>query len=249
MEYFKQDILNLIHSLRIHRWKQVEVSMAGDLVVERISGALTNAVYSVSPPPYVKEAIKRAVAAEGSSLGRSYHHRVPNRLLLRVYGPQVEHLIDRKSELETIARLSVRNIGPKLLGTFTNGRFEQFLNARPLTKQDLRRPEISVLIAKRMRELHDGVKLLDEERKLGPGVWLNIDKWLPTAIDKLEALERKKPGAIEQVIQADIKTFKGTISRYKKWVTHRQGGNETISKKLVFCHNDVRSCLFRLLSR
>lgn len=239
MQYFKQDILNLIHSLRIRRWKIVETSMASDILVERISGALTNAVYAVSPPPHIKEAIKKSVAAEGTFAARSYHHRVPPRLLLRVYGPQVDHLIDRKSELETISRLSARNIGPKLLGTFTNGRFEQFFNAKPLSREELRNPEISVLIAKRMRELHDGVQLRDFERETGPGVWCAVYKWLPAAIEKLEEMDKRKPGTIESVVQSDIETFKKIIARYKEWVTERQGGAEAINKKLVFCHNDV----------
>jgi choline kinase len=88
--------------------------------------------------------------------------------LLRIYGPQVEHLIDREYELQTLRRLRRKNIGPSVLGTFNNGRFEEFLHAQPLTPWDLHIPETSTQIAKRMRELHDGIELLEDERKGGP---------------------------------------------------------------------------------
>ncbi|OBT52549.1 hypothetical protein VE04_07752, partial [Pseudogymnoascus sp. 24MN13] len=47
-----------------------------------------------------------------------------------------------------------------------------------LTPKDLRDPETSKQIAKRMRELHDGIELLETERDEGPFVWRNWDKWV-----------------------------------------------------------------------
>ncbi len=102
----------------------------------------------------------------------------PKQLLLRIYGPQVEHLIDRDDELAILRRLAKKKIGPRLLGTFHNGRFEEFLHARTLEAGDLRIPETSKQIAKRMRELHDGIELLDKERAAGPAIFLNWDKWV-----------------------------------------------------------------------
>jgi choline kinase len=234
MDYFKQDILALIHHLRVRRWKRVEKSMVLDIQVNRISGALTNAIYSVDPPPYLKELIKHSHSAASS---KTYHHNVPPRLLLRVYGPQVAHLIDREKELATVSRLSSRNIGPRLLGTFANGRFEQFLHARPLTKEDIRDPEISVLIAKRMRELHDGVVLQEEERTKGPGVWVSIDKWAKRAIEKVNEMKRSR--SVESVLQSDWNTFWAMLSKYRGWITEKYG-EDRIRKELVFAHNDTQ---------
>ncbi|ANB14739.1 bifunctional choline kinase/ethanolamine kinase CKI1 [Sugiyamaella lignohabitans] len=238
VEYFKQDIVKLAHGLRISRWKRVELAMANDIIVSRISGALTNAVYSVDPPPYLKDQIKKSYKSDGTN--RTYHTKVPQRILLRVYGPQVAHIIDREQELTTVARLSARNIGPRLLGTFQNGRFEQFLHAKPLTKNDIRDPDVSVQIAKRMRELHDNVELLEDERAKGPGVWLSIDKWMVRAGEKLKELEASQPGAAQKLLQcADWTEFLTMVRKYKEWITEKYGKDQII-KELVFAHNDTQ---------
>ena len=59
-DYFKKDVLKIIHRLKFNKlWKQyVTPEMARDIVIERMSGALTNAVYCVAPPPYIKDIIK-----------------------------------------------------------------------------------------------------------------------------------------------------------------------------------------------
>jgi len=162
---FKNEIIRLAHTLRLKGWRRVPLD-GGDIIsVERLSGALTNAVYVVSPPP---ESL--LPPAEGK--------KQPTKVLLRIYGPQVEHLIDRETELGVLRRLARKKIGPRLLGIFLNGRFEQYFNSTTLTPANLREPETSKQIAKRMRELHDGVDLLEEEKDQGPSVWCNWDKWL-----------------------------------------------------------------------
>lgn len=237
--YFKEDILNLAHTLLVPRWRVVESHMAGDLIVTRISGAMTNAIYSVEPPSYLKDRIKKEHNQE-SFHGRSYHHRVPPKLLLRVYGPQVDHLIDRDQELRTLTRLSERKIGPRLYGTFKNGRFEQFLNALPLTKEELRIPEVSTQIAKRMRELHDGVLLLDAEREKGPSCWQNIDKWTPRMVEVLAALDKQAKGiSSHDIVQSSVVDFLDMITKYRKFLNDKYGASEIIDS-LVFAHNDTQ---------
>ncbi|AOW05525.1 kinase-like domain-containing protein [Yarrowia lipolytica] len=239
-EYFKQDILMLIHTLKIPKWKYVESTMAADMVVTRLSGALTNAVYHVAPPTYLKERLREA------NEGFVAKHRLPLPLLLRVYGPQVEHLIDRDSELRILQRLGRKNIGPKMMGTFTNGRFEQFFHAKTLSKEDLRDPDTSVQIAKRMRELHDHVRLLPEERMSGPGVWVNFEKWGVRAKEVLEILDNRaktNPAAewtCQTVVQSSWDEFLTMVAKYRSWLEHKHGGAESINKKLVFAHNDTQ---------
>lgn len=175
------------------------------------------------------------------------------KLLLRIYGPQVEHLIDRENELQILRRLARKKIGPRLLGTFTNGRFEQFFHARTLTAADLRVPETSKQIAKRMRELHDGIELLEQERDEGPFMWRNWDKWVDkceeiiTWIDhqilsgklgpaKTRSEEWKNRGLICGV---EWSIFRRTVERYRKWLDDQYGGPAGIRQQLVFAHNDV----------
>lgn len=156
-----------------------------------------------------------------------------------MYGAQVSHLIDRTTELSILRRLARKKIGPRLLGTFENGRFEEFLNADTLTKDDIRHPETSTQIAKRMRELHEGVDLEKSEIRAGPVVWLNWEKWVGRARGIMEAVEgrmekRKGKGGV-----VAWKVFEEAVGRYRKWLVERYGGEEEIRNELVFAHNDV----------
>lgn len=47
---FKMEIVRLSHTLRLRGWRRIPSDRSGDIDVERLSGALTNAVYVVSPP-------------------------------------------------------------------------------------------------------------------------------------------------------------------------------------------------------
>ena len=47
---FKSEIVRLAHTLRLKGWRRVSLDHGGDIEVERLSGALTNAVYVVVPP-------------------------------------------------------------------------------------------------------------------------------------------------------------------------------------------------------
>ena len=175
------------------------------------------------------------------------------KLLLRVYGPQAEHLIDRENELEILRRLRRKKIGPNLLGTFINGRFEQYYHARTLTARDLRIPQTSKLIAKRMRELHDGVELLDKEREDGASVWRNWDKWVERCEQVICWLDRQilsgKQGPARSrsdawkrrglVCGVEWAVFRQMVDRYRSWLAGQCGGLESIKQQLVFAHNDV----------
>ena len=139
------------------------------------------------------------------------------------------------------------------MGTFTNGRFEQYFYARTLTAQDLRVPQTSRLIAKRMRELHDGVELLEKERDDGPFVWQTWDKWVKRCEEVILWLDRqiisgtqgrpkyrsdswKKRGLICGV---EWEVFKKIVYQYRQKVKEQYGGTAGIRQRLVFAHNDV----------
>lgn len=236
---FKNEIIRLAHTLRLKGWRRVPLDSGETISVERLSGALTNAVYVVSPP-------------SESVLPPQEGKKQPEKVLLRIYGPQVEHLIDRENELSVLRRLARKKIGPRLLGIFLNGRFEQYLNALPLTSASMREPDTSRQIAKRMRELHDGVELLDEEKEQGPGVFKNWDKWL-TQVEKtvsfLDKQVEKGPGTVRGSVDAwkarghvcgvPWPVFKELVQKYRKLLIDHYGDAQKIREKLVFAHNDV----------
>ncbi len=178
----------------------------------------------------------------------------PMQLLLRIYGPQVEHLIDRDSELNILKRLARKKIGPRMLGTFSNGRFEEYLYAKTLEAKDLRVPETSKQIAKRMRELHDGIELLDSEVDAGPAIFLNWDKWvdrcerviswLDDQVRQAESGNTPKPKAkytrLGLICGFEWFYFRQTYDTYRAKLLVECGGESGLRKKLLFAHNDTQ---------
>ncbi|KAI1259884.1 kinase-like protein [Xylariaceae sp. FL1019] len=238
---FKNEIIRLAHTLRLKGWRRIPLDSGDSIAVERLSGAMTNAVYVVHPPDNIE-----------NEMGK----KMPLKLLLRVYGPQVEHIIDRENELNVLRRLARKKIGPRLLGTFANGRFEQFLNAITLTNADLRDPDTSKQIAKRMRELHDGIELLEEERDGGANVLKNWDSWLDKVSEAASFLDDKIVAGKRQlghtrtaldtwmdhgfVCGTDWKTFSAMVMKYRKYIFERYGGSKVVRDHLVFAHSDTQ---------
>lgn len=238
---FKNEIIRLAHTLRLKGWRRVALDSGDDIGIERLSGALTNAVYVVTPPEILPSSTEHVTKKK------------PQKLLLRIYGPNAENLIDRDTELGVLKRLARKKIGPRLLGTFTNGRFEQYFNAEPLNPSALRDPETSQQIAKRMRELHQGVDLLKEERDAGPAVFNNWDCWLGNVERRAMFLDQQilthdpnKPLAPGEawkkrgfVCGMEWPKFQAAVNKYREFLIKSYGGSTAIREKLVFAHNDV----------
>ena len=113
--------------------------------LKRISGALTNAVFFVSYRPP----------------GGPYSCAPPT-VLLRVYGPGSESLLSRRTELLILHTLSsLYEIGPHIMGTFGNGRVEEFYQCDTIGvggMRDLGAEGVegtAQWVARRMRELHE----------------------------------------------------------------------------------------------
>jgi len=170
--------------------------------------------------------------------------------LLRIYGVGVENLIDREAELQILRRLRRKNVGPRLLGCFQNGRFEEFLDAKPLTAKEMRDPLTSTHIAKRLRELHEGIDLLPIEREEGSFVWCSVNRWEKQCAPIVEWLD--KQAKEDQAACADRPLFVcGTewaqfasiLNKYRTWLFDQYGGPDKLKELLVFAHNDVSSSL------
>lgn len=113
--------------------------------LKRISGALTNAVFFVSYTP---------------PCGACTHR--PPTVLLRVYGAGSESLLSRRTELLILHTLSsLYEIGPHIMGTFGNGRVEEFYECDTIGVAGMRdlgvpgREGTAQWVARRMRELHE----------------------------------------------------------------------------------------------
>jgi choline kinase len=178
--------------------------------VQKVSGSMTNAVFFV------------------------YGTAAPT-LLLRIYGPSSGNLISRPRELHTLHILSSKyGIGPRVYGTFENGRIEEYFDSTTLTAPDLRDPEISRWIGARMAELHS----VDADAVEGHGWEIaakkNILSWLSPASDVL-ALENMPQEAREAI---DIERFKVEWESYLKWLSTRDDASK--GSRRVFSHNDAQ---------
>jgi choline kinase len=251
---FKKAIVLLLYELGVPQWRSVPIEVASLISVRRISGALTNSIYQVALPSDVERF-------------RGYEDLFPRaapKLLLRVYGAHVEHLIDRNHELIMLKRLSSHHIGPLLLGTFANGRFEQWLDSHTLSQSEFRDPSLSCCIARCMRELHDSVKLTSVERHSLPSVWTSLDKWFSRARDIIIHRRRKLTGRLsDQSLPALSKSrtsgrayvmvdswsndlilgqrwtaFEVAVAQYRLHMEELYPP-EKLKRELAFCHNDV----------
>lgn len=214
-DYLKDDILNIIQTLRIPKWYRkgyLESPLnRSKLILNKISGAMTNAIFKIQ------------------------YQGLPS-LLLRIYGKNNDSIIDRDNELQILARLSIQNIGPSLFGCFENGRFEQFLeNATTLTKDDIRDWKISQRIARRMKELHSGIPLLKSEFENGPVSWQKIRKWLHIIEKHPNWINDNK--RIQEIFNCqDWFSLKKNVRKYKEWLSKSSAARNS----LVFCHNDTQ---------
>ncbi|PPQ63514.1 hypothetical protein CVT24_004742, partial [Panaeolus cyanescens] len=215
---FATQVLEIVRALQIPTWTDSRLLPEG-VVVQKVSGALTNAVFFVSYPAIP-----------------SIHT-----LLLRVYGSSSGSLISRPRELHVLHILSSRyNIGPRVYGTFENGRFEQYFDSVTLTPTEIRDPQISRWIAARMAELHS-VDIKAVEGPTSPSshesnrfeIAANVKSWLRPAEEVLQLPAVSDDDRAE----LDLPRFRIEWSRCFSWLSKHRN---TFGSRRVFAHNDTQ---------
>ena len=221
-ESFRFKLLDCLRALQVPLWSTAGIK-SGDIKVHKVSGSLTNAVFFVSCHPSL---------------------RGLRTLLLRIYGPSSGSLISRPRELHTLHVLSSQyHIGPRVYGTFENGRVEEYFESTTLTPSDIRDPTVSRWIGARMAELHsvdiDAVEgnsppANGKAKEWDIGAKNNVKAWLAPAEDVL------KLPVISDAIRAqlDLKAFKKEWSRYLQWLLTADDVNN--GSRRVFAHNDAQ---------
>ncbi|WOL00346.1 hypothetical protein Cni_G09059 [Canna indica] len=179
-------------------WSDVVDSMA--LEVTPLKGAMTNEVYQIK---------WRSEGTEG-----------PRKVLLRIYGEGADLFFDRADEIRTFECMSRHGQGPRLLGRFHNGRVEEFIHARTLAAIDLRDPDISALVASKLREFHG----LDMPGPRNVLLWNRMRHWLNVAKGLCPAEEIKE--FCLNTLEKDITTLENELS--------------TGDQRIGFCHNDLQ---------
>lgn len=209
---FAQQLLDILRILRVPSWSQTAAPHPVPCI-QKVSGSLTNAVFFVSSP---------------STSSRT--------LLLRVYGPSSGSLISRRRELQVLHVLSSKfNLGPRIYGTFTNGRLEEYFDSVALTASDIREPRIGAYIGARMAELHSvdiaTIEWQSHGSNIEIGVQKNVHSWLPHARSVL-ALPAITPAIRKEL---DLDRFQAKWESYTKWLKTAH-----FDAHPVFCHNDAQ---------
>ncbi|EGG03867.1 uncharacterized protein MELLADRAFT_89841 [Melampsora larici-populina 98AG31] len=167
---FAQSVFKMLQfELKLHGWNTLPDSAQSSISIYKVGGSLTNAVFFVSCPINSESSESNSKVNDLKDSNSSSPYTPPPTVLLRIYGPSSGSLISRKHELHLLHTLSVQySIAPLVLGTFHNGRVEEYFESRPLTKEEIRDPKISRWIAYRMKELHSVdlriISRRDEER-------------------------------------------------------------------------------------
>ncbi|KAF9615577.1 hypothetical protein IFM89_024666 [Coptis chinensis] len=177
-----------------------DVIDSSTLEVIPIKGAMTNAVFQVN--------------------WSTEKGKLPQKVLLRIYGEGVEVFFDRSDEIRTFECMSKHGQGPRLLGRFPNGRVEEFIHARTLSACDLRDPEISALIAIKLKEFHD----LHMPGPKNVILWNRLRNWL-SASKRLCSPDEAKAFRLD-AIELEISLLEKELS----------GENQNVG----FCHNDLQ---------
>lgn len=208
------------------RWNSTAVKPSS-IHLQKVSGALTNAVFFVSfnPAPTPTSPSMSPLLTPTMPPVDPDHPtpfqpgQFPPTLLLRIYGPSSDALISRSEELRVLTVLSSQyGLGPKIYGTFENGRVEEFFPSRALHPEELRDPKISRGIARRMRELHSvDLRVLGYERPPAT-VWTCLESWVYLAeavVAAVGALGGKWEAWAEQFglhrIRREIKAYRDFV--------------------------------------
>lgn len=227
---FQAQLLDILHALRAPTWTNPLI-VPDRIEIQKVSGSMTNAVFFVSCPSVPETRI----------------------LLLRIYGPSSGAMISRPRELQILHVLSSQyRIGPRVYGTFENGRIEEYFDAITLTAADLRDKRISSWIGARMAELHSvdiqAVEMLSSGQTDDDRDWIavmkNVESWLRLARDVLAL-----PSAPEALrIALDLNRFEVEWEKYVQWL--REKGKTDGASTRVFAHNDTQyGNLLRLKDR
>ncbi|RXK35645.1 hypothetical protein M231_07075 [Tremella mesenterica] len=240
---FKTEILTILRGLHVPLWTS-SILTPSSIHLQKISGALTNAVYFVSfnpAPTPTSPSMSPMLTPSMPPVDPSHPtplqpDQYPPTLLLRIYGPSTDVLISRTDELRILHVLStVYSLGPRIYGTFTNGRVEQFFPSRALTLKEVHDPVISRGIARRMRELHSvDLHLLGygQGREGIPMVWSCLEQWLGPAQSVLMTLAKKDAVWSRWVEEFDLPRAKVELEQYRQRLLQE-------GSSLVFSHNDA----------
>ncbi|CAE6468661.1 unnamed protein product [Rhizoctonia solani] len=245
---FRQALLQVLQAIRVPTW--TSSTLDPSLVkIAKVSGALTNAVFFVSYVGTAPASHSSTPHLTPHSSSSSLQLIAPRTVLLRIYGPSSSILISRADELHTLHLLSSNyRIGPRVYGTFQNGRVEEWFDSNTLKKEDMRDVTQSRWIAMRMRELHsvDVLGIVGISWNGQESLYKNIVSWQGAAQETLVMLEAKEgkgeipPGHVWHGRREELNLGKFMRAWEAYWSWLQKWESEFGRSEMVFAHNDAQ---------
>ena len=185
-----------------------ELRVPHSFEVSVVSGGITNQLYRCS---------------------LATHPHAP--VLVRIYGPRTELVIDRSKENEVVDVLSVRQQGPRIFGRFGNGRLESWLSGHSLTPAEMREPGMARMIAATLARLH--CQSMPFPRS--PVIASVLRKWSQIAAEVSFPDNASKQAILDQLNLPEV------VRAVEEFLSRVERSYYGSRSALVFAHNDLLS--------
>ncbi|XP_078046171.1 ethanolamine kinase 1 [Augochlora pura] len=161
-------------------------------------------------------------------IGVWYSEHYNEMVLVRVYGHKTELLINRKDETRNIRILNKAGFTHSIYATFNNGLAYQFIEGVTLTTETVRKPDVYILIAKRMAQMHK-LKPDSDEIPKEACIWSKLEKFMD--IMPKQFSDDAKQTRFEKLIKPNA-VLQENYLLLKETLT-------SLNSEVVFAHNDL----------
>ncbi|RWS07037.1 choline kinase alpha-like isoform X3 [Dinothrombium tinctorium] len=204
------------------KWSEVKAS---DIEIKPIEMGVSNRVFAVSLPKWVKSSKNE-----------------PMKVLVRFYGSEFTgkgnryKFVGEVTEAVVFSLLAERNFGPKLFGIFDGGRIEEFIESRSLTTEEIFETETLQLFARKIAQIHC-MKMPVSKKQVDILAVLrgNFEMMSANGID-IRGLSEQNKKIYRLILEADFKTE--VVFIHKLYTNTKQ--------RQTFCHNDLNPTNFLL---
>lgn len=141
-------------------------------------------------------------------------------LIIKLYGEKTELFIDRQAEINAMTIFSKHNVFPqRVLLQFQNGVIYEYASGKACSREDVRKEDISQLIAIKLAEFHN----VPYERMEKPYIIILLKRFV-------ELLNETS---------FDLLSIKSDIDLIENIILPKLIPNPKLGKDLVLCHNDL----------
>uniref|UniRef100_A0A0K0FWX5 Choline/ethanolamine kinase n=1 Tax=Strongyloides venezuelensis TaxID=75913 RepID=A0A0K0FWX5_STRVS len=189
-----------------------------DFIITKVTGGLSNLIFKIDLPSHIKP------------IGKE-----PSCALIRIHGSSSPLTLVIDTIIFTI--LSERNMGPKLFGIFSEGRLEEFIPSRCLSRDDLHQECVQKNVALVLSQIHTLCCPIKKESVLVEQAkqWLkNIEKNLGKDAKwevKTTQINKKYSDGVPKILNLEV------LREELKHVEKCLNGSKS---PILFCHNDLQ---------